>query len=96
MLADDSAVLTSVLSGRDDWIWQFSPDQFDNINRMPTLQAVRADSMRVGYLSMDAAGRWDVLAMPAVAGAITPPDLPMLPSIIFRWCEAITASSELV
>ena len=57
VVADASTELTSILSGRDDWIWQYSPDQFDNINRMPNLQAVRADSMRVGYLSMDAAGR---------------------------------------
>ncbi len=57
VLADDSTVLTALLSGRDDWIWNFSPDQFENIDRVPTLQAVRADSMRVGYLGLDAAGR---------------------------------------
>ena len=57
VVADASTELTSLLSDRADWIWQFSPDQFDNIGRMPNLQAVRADSMRVGYLGMDAAGR---------------------------------------
>jgi peptide/nickel transport system substrate-binding protein len=57
VVADASTELTSLLSQRDDWIWNFSPDQFDNIGRMPFLQAVRADSMRVGYLGMDAAGR---------------------------------------
>ncbi len=57
VVSDASSELTSLLSGRADWIWQFSPDQFDNISRMPNLTAVRADSMRVGYLSMDAAGR---------------------------------------
>src|ERR671933_636745 len=34
-----------------------NPDQFDQVNRLPTVQAVRQESMRVGYLSIDAAGR---------------------------------------
>jgi peptide/nickel transport system substrate-binding protein len=49
--------VTEILAGRADWIWMFDPDQFDVISRDPTLQAVRAESMRIGYLSMDAAGR---------------------------------------
>ena len=34
-----------------------NPDQLDPVNKMPHLQAVRKESMRVGYLSLDAAGR---------------------------------------
>jgi peptide/nickel transport system substrate-binding protein len=34
-----------------------NPDQFDNVNKLPMLTAVRKESMRVGYLSLDAAGR---------------------------------------
>jgi peptide/nickel transport system substrate-binding protein len=45
------------LGGRADWIWKFSPDQFDSVGRMPNLQAVRAESMRIEYLGIDAAGR---------------------------------------
>jgi len=56
-VADATTEITELLSGRADWIWQFNPDQFDNISRVPTLQAVRAESMRIGYLSLDAAGR---------------------------------------
>ncbi len=56
-VADATTEITEILSGRADWIWQFNPDQFENISRVPTLQAVRAESMRIGYIEMDAAGR---------------------------------------
>jgi peptide/nickel transport system substrate-binding protein len=54
---DAATEMTELLSGRADWIWNFNPDQFDAVGRMPNLQAVRAESMRVGYLNIDAAGR---------------------------------------
>ena len=54
---DAATELTELLAGRVDWIWNMNPDQFDNVNRMPNLQAVRQESMRVGYLQLDAAGR---------------------------------------
>ncbi len=54
---DATSEITEILAGRADWIWQFNPDQFENISRVPTLQAIRAESMRIGYLSLDAAGR---------------------------------------
>src|ERR1051325_3663872 len=54
---DATTEMTELLAGRVDWIWNLNPDQFDNINKMPPLQAVRKESMRVGYLSLDAAGR---------------------------------------
>ena len=56
-VADATTEITEILSGRADWIWNFNPDQFENISRVPTLQAVRAESMRIGYLQLDAAGR---------------------------------------
>ena len=56
-VADATTELNELLGGRTDWIWNFISDNFDNINRVPTLQAVRAESMRVIYLAMDAAGR---------------------------------------
>jgi peptide/nickel transport system substrate-binding protein len=56
-VADASAEMTALLSGRADWIWNFNPDQFENIAAVPTLQALRSESMRIAYLSMDAAGR---------------------------------------
>ena len=54
---DAATEMTELLSGRADWIWNFNPDQFDAVGRMPNLQAVRAESMRIGYLAIDAAGR---------------------------------------
>jgi peptide/nickel transport system substrate-binding protein len=54
---DAATELTELLAGRVDWIWNMNPDQFDNVNKLPHLNAVRKESMRIGYLSLDAAGR---------------------------------------
>jgi peptide/nickel transport system substrate-binding protein len=56
-VADTTAEVTELKNGRADWIWKFSADQFDAVARMPDTQALRADSMRIEYLGMDAAGR---------------------------------------
>ncbi len=56
-VADAQAELADIKEGRADWIWQFNPDQFESISSLPALQAIRAESMRIGYLSLDAAGR---------------------------------------
>jgi peptide/nickel transport system substrate-binding protein len=56
-VADASTELNELIGGRADWIWKYNADQFDNINRLPNLMAQRAESMRVGYVNMDAAGR---------------------------------------
>jgi peptide/nickel transport system substrate-binding protein len=54
---DLATAVTELLAQRADWIWNINPDQTNDINKMPFLQAVRQESMRVGYLSIDAAGR---------------------------------------
>ncbi|MDI1265309.1 MAG: ABC transporter substrate-binding protein [bacterium] len=54
---DAATEMTELLAGRADWIWNLNPDQFDSVNKFPTLQAVRKESMRIGFLSLDAAGR---------------------------------------
>ena len=54
---DATTEMTELLAGRADWIWNINPDQFDNVNKLPTVQAVRKESMRVGYMDMDSAGR---------------------------------------
>ena len=56
-MPDAATEMAELLGGRADWIWKFSPDQFDSVGRMPNLQAVRAESMRIQFLSMDGAGR---------------------------------------
>jgi peptide/nickel transport system substrate-binding protein len=54
---DAATEMTELLSGRADWIWNINPDQFDQVNKLPMVQAIRQESMRTGYLSIDAAGR---------------------------------------
>jgi len=54
---DLATEVTELLARRTDWIWNINPDQIESINKMPYLQAVRQESMRIGYLSIDAAGR---------------------------------------
>ena len=55
---DATTEMTELLAQRVDWIWNVNPDQFDNLAKMPTLQMARKESMRIGYLSLDAAGRY--------------------------------------
>src|SRR4051812_28067333 len=54
---DSATEIAELLGERADWIWKFSPDQFDSVARMPKLQTIRGDSMRIEYFGMDAAGR---------------------------------------
>jgi peptide/nickel transport system substrate-binding protein len=54
---DLTTTMTELLAQRADWIWNINPDQANDVNKMPFLQAVRQESMRIGYLSIDAAGR---------------------------------------
>ena len=56
-IGDAATELTELLGQRVDWIWNMNPDQVNNVNRMPYLQATRQESMRVGFLNLDAAGR---------------------------------------
>jgi peptide/nickel transport system substrate-binding protein len=54
---DATTEMTELLGGKADWIWGYNADQFDNIARMPNLQALRFGTMRVYFLTVDAAGR---------------------------------------
>lgn len=56
---DAATEMTELLAGRSEFIWNFNADQFDAVNRMPTLQALRQESMRIGFLRMDTAGTTD-------------------------------------
>ncbi|MBN8898946.1 MAG: ABC transporter substrate-binding protein, partial [Rhodospirillales bacterium] len=49
---DSATEMAELLGGRADWIWKFSPDQYDAVARMPNLQAARSESMRIGYMNM--------------------------------------------
>ncbi len=54
---DLATEMTELLAKKVDWIWNINPDQVDSVNRVPFLTAMAQESMRVGYLSIDAAGR---------------------------------------
>jgi peptide/nickel transport system substrate-binding protein len=54
---DATTEMTELLGGRADWIWGYNADQYDNIARMPNLQALRFGTMRVDFMTLDAAGR---------------------------------------
>ena len=54
---DLATEVTELLAQQTDWIWNINPDQIASVNKMPHLQAVQQESMRIGYLSIDAAGR---------------------------------------
>jgi peptide/nickel transport system substrate-binding protein len=54
---DATTEMTELLGGRADWIWGFNSDQYANVARMPMLQALRSATMRVYFLTIDAAGR---------------------------------------
>jgi peptide/nickel transport system substrate-binding protein len=54
---DLATTMTELLAQRADWIWNINPDQLASVNKVPFLQAVQQESMRIGYLSIDAAGR---------------------------------------
>ena len=72
-VADGAAELAALLDGRADWIWQSSPEALDAVARVPNLLVLRTESMRVGYMNMDATGRTGVgnpLTLPAVRQAV--------------------------
>jgi peptide/nickel transport system substrate-binding protein len=54
---DAASELAAFIGGQADWIWQYNPDQYDNLKSLPGKTAVRAGSMRLGFLQVDAAGR---------------------------------------
>ncbi len=40
---DATTEMTELLAGRVDWVWNMNPDQVENINKLPHLQAVRKE-----------------------------------------------------
>ena len=56
-VANATDELTAIIGGQADWIWEFSPDQLDQLGRMSNIQVQTSESMRVVYMNLDAAGR---------------------------------------
>ncbi len=56
-VADATGELTQLLSGQADWVWNVSADQLPKLAAMPNVQTATSESMRVAYMTADAAGR---------------------------------------
>lgn len=56
-VAEASDELAALLDGKADWIWNISNEQIPKIAALPNLQVLTSESMRLGYLNMDSAGR---------------------------------------
>lgn len=56
---DVTTELDDLTHGRADWIWSYPPEKAALIAANPALQEQKLESMRLGYLSLDAAGRSD-------------------------------------
>ena len=56
-VTDQNTALAQLLGGQADWTWNFNPDNFDNIAKMPNLAAMRGAAMRVNFIQFDASGR---------------------------------------
>ncbi|WP_245287795.1 ABC transporter substrate-binding protein [Bradyrhizobium sp. URHA0013] len=54
---DATTEMTELLGGKADWIWGYNADQFANLAKVPNLEAMRFGTMRVHFMTIDAAGR---------------------------------------
>ncbi len=56
-IGDMSTQIAEVLTGRIDWIWQVPADQAEKLAHVPNVTVKSAETMRIGYVGFDAAGR---------------------------------------
>lgn len=49
--------IAELLSGNADLIWRLSKEQGEKLGRMPNVNVIAGDTMRVGYLQFDSAGK---------------------------------------
>ncbi len=56
-IADPETQLAELMTGGIDWIWDVPREKAEQLEMMPQITVVNADTMRVSYLGMDAAGR---------------------------------------
>jgi peptide/nickel transport system substrate-binding protein len=75
-IADEQTLVAELLSGRLDWIWNFGADTADNLRRRPQYRVLEGETMRIGFVSFNAAAvggpnpMTDVRVRRAVAHAI--------------------------
>jgi len=49
--------VAEILTGQMDWLWTVPADQAEKLRQMPNLTVKSAETMRIGYIGFDAAGR---------------------------------------
>jgi peptide/nickel transport system substrate-binding protein len=49
--------IAEIMTGQMDWIWQVPADQAEKLRQVPSLTVKSAETMRIGYIGFDAAGR---------------------------------------
>jgi peptide/nickel transport system substrate-binding protein len=56
-VTDATTAQNEMIGNKADWTWNVPPDNVDKLGAMPGMQSTRAETMRVNYLTFDAAGR---------------------------------------
>ena len=56
-LPEMNTQVAELMTGSLDWIWLVAPDQAERLAEMPNLTVIPAETMRVGFIVMDAADR---------------------------------------
>ncbi len=56
-VVDASTAQNEIVGNKADWTWNVVPDNVANLAALPFLNSLRAESMRVNLLNLDAAGR---------------------------------------
>lgn len=75
-IPEKATQIAEILSGGLDWMWYVPPDQVDKLKTVPGMATSAGETMRVGYLYFDAAGRagksplQDVRVRRAIAHAV--------------------------
>jgi peptide/nickel transport system substrate-binding protein len=57
VIPDKSTQLAQLLSGDLDWAWRVPVDRAKQLKNMPSVTVKSGDTMRIGYLGFDSAGR---------------------------------------
>ena len=86
-VASPEEELQELLDGSADWIWAYAPESSNRILANTSLQEAWAESMRIGYLQLDAAGR---------GGADNPLTKPLVRQAIFAAIDRVKLSHGLL
>jgi len=58
-VVDASTAQNEIIGGKADWTWNVIPDNMPKLAALPFLKTEAAETMRVNFLNLDAAGRTD-------------------------------------